>query len=177
MGFAKLREWVGTMTGKGVRWGRDRIGRSAPAFMAASTPALPHLPARRKADIICGSCCFCCENGQLWGVCSLRPVPGGESAGCVCLQCLFCRLCACLPAANFACHAHCPSQHLAPHSRFISPVHLLKVALPPSISFCSVCLCFACHLFMSMCARIIVSQGRRFVVSQGQQFASCETAP
>ena len=23
LGFAKLREWVGTVTGKGDRWGRD----------------------------------------------------------------------------------------------------------------------------------------------------------
>ena len=41
MGFDKLRKWVGTLTGKGDRWGRDRIGRSAPAFLAASTTALP----------------------------------------------------------------------------------------------------------------------------------------
>ena len=55
LGFYKLREWVGTVTGKGDRWGRDRIGRSAPAFLAASTTALPHLPAlhgERQADII-----------------------------------------------------------------------------------------------------------------------------
>ena len=45
MGFDKLREWVGTVTGKGDRWGRDSIGRSAPAFLDASTTALPHLPA------------------------------------------------------------------------------------------------------------------------------------
>ena len=44
MGFSKLREWVGTVTGKGDRWGRDRIGRSAPAFLSASNIALPHLP-------------------------------------------------------------------------------------------------------------------------------------
>ena len=43
MGLYKLREWVGTVTGKGVRWGRDRLGRSAPAFMAANTFALPPL--------------------------------------------------------------------------------------------------------------------------------------
>ena len=29
------------MTGKGVRWGRDRLGRSAPAFLSANTFALP----------------------------------------------------------------------------------------------------------------------------------------
>ena len=45
MGFAKLREWVGTVTGKGDRWGRDRLGRSEPAFLSANTTALPHLPA------------------------------------------------------------------------------------------------------------------------------------
>ena len=43
LGLYKLREWVGTVTGKGDRWGRDSVGRSAPAFMAASTTALPPL--------------------------------------------------------------------------------------------------------------------------------------
>ena len=41
--FDKLREWVGTVTGKGDRWGRDKLGRSEPAFMAASTTVLPPL--------------------------------------------------------------------------------------------------------------------------------------
>ena len=36
------------MTGKGDRWGRDRLGWSAPAFMAASTPALPPLTCTAK---------------------------------------------------------------------------------------------------------------------------------
>ena len=70
MGSFKLREWVGTVTGKGDRWGRDRIGRSAPAFLAASTTALPHLPAlhgERPANFV-GGCCFCCEAGQLLAV-------------------------------------------------------------------------------------------------------------
>ena len=113
MGFSKLREWVGTVTGKGVRWGRDRVGRSAPAFMAASTTALPLLPARREADFIIRQLLFLLRSRPTVGRSFvLRPVPGGESAGCVRLQCLFCRLC--LPAANFACHAHCPHQVLAP---------------------------------------------------------------
>ena len=40
MGFYKLREWVGTVTGKGDRWGRDSVGRSAPAFLAARKAVL-----------------------------------------------------------------------------------------------------------------------------------------
>ena len=55
MGFYKLREWVGTVTGKGDRWGRDRLGRSAPAFLAASTAALPpstYLHGERQANIL-----------------------------------------------------------------------------------------------------------------------------
>ena len=97
MGFYKLRDWVGTVTGKGVRWGRA-VGRSAPAFMAASTTALPHLPAlygKRQANFV-GSCCFaarpancgpfvCCEacaGRRIRWLC-LPAVPC--SAGFVCL--------------------------------------------------------------------------------------------
>jgi len=60
LGLYKLREWVGTVTGKGDRWGRDSVGRSAPAFLAASTTALPpstYLHGERQADVI-GSCCL-----------------------------------------------------------------------------------------------------------------------
>ena len=55
------------MTGKGVSWGRDSVGRSAPAFMAASTTALPPLtctegkPSHRQL-------LFRCETGHLWAV-------------------------------------------------------------------------------------------------------------
>ena len=51
MGFSKLREWVETVTGKGDRWGRNREGRSEPAFLSASTIALPPptCTARREA--------------------------------------------------------------------------------------------------------------------------------
>ena len=112
MGFAKLREWVGTVTGKGDRWGRDRLGRSEPAFL--STTALPHLPARREADFsIVGSCCDCCETRPSAG-CFLRPVPDGESAGCVRLQWLVLRA-VCLPAIPTA------HQHLAPVQHFACP--------------------------------------------------------
>ena len=45
------------MTSKGDRWGRDRLGRSEPAFLRASTTALPHPPARREADVVCSCCC------------------------------------------------------------------------------------------------------------------------
>ena len=111
MGCSKLREWVGTVTGKGDRWGRDRLGRSAPAFMAASTTALPPptCTARREAGQLCRRLLFCCEAGQLLAV-VLRPVPGGESAGCVCLQCLVLRafLFACLVHSAFA----MPTAHL-----------------------------------------------------------------
>ena len=133
------------MTGKGDRWGRDRLGRSAPAFLSASTTALPHLPAlhgERQADVVCSSC-FCCKAGQLLAVC-LRPVPGGESAGCVCLQCPVLQAVFCLP-----CHL------------------CLPCPLPSSVcprSFASVC--FA--LFISMCARIVERV-------KTNMFASCKT--
>ena len=137
MGLSKLREWVGTVTGKGDRWGRDSVGRSAPAFLAASATALPHLPAlhgERQADVICGHCLL--RGRPTAGRCvSSRPVPGGESAGCVRLQCLFCGLCfACL--AIFACHAHCPQQFLPP---FISSCPRSSLLCPRPFHFCFVC--------------------------------------
>ena len=110
MGFAKLREWVGTVTGKGVRWGRDSVGRSAPAFMAASTPALPPLT------------CMASRRHQAAVVFAAKPANCGPFVGCeacagrrirwlCCLQCLFCGLCLpchlCLPCPL-------PSSVLAP---------------------------------------------------------------
>ena len=80
MGVYKLREWVGTVTGKGVRWGRDRVGRSEPALLRASTTALPPPTCMARGRTSSGSGCFCCKAGQLWPF-VLRPVPGGESAG------------------------------------------------------------------------------------------------
>ena len=134
MGFSKLREWVGTVTGKGDRWGRDSVGRSAPAFMAASTTALPPLTCtaigrlQHRRQLL-----FCCEAGQLWPL-VLRPVPDGASAGCVRLQYLFCGLCAChlcLP---------CP----LPFST-VCPRSVCFTLLAP-IQFTM--LLFACHLFI-----------------------------
>ena len=55
MDFYKLREWVGTVTGKGDRWGRNKVGRSEPAFLSASTIALPpinlHCAARGRPTL------------------------------------------------------------------------------------------------------------------------------
>ena len=116
------------MTGKGDRWGRDRIGWSAPAFLAASTTALPPptCTARREAGQLYRRLLFLLRGRPTAGRCvSSRPVPGGEYAGCVRLPCSA----GCVPAR--LCHAHCPS-HLAP---------VLFILL--------------CPLFHSMCARII----------------------
>ena len=137
------------MTGKGDRWGRDRLGRSAPAFLSANIFALPpptctaRQEAGRHLQLL-----FLLQGRPSGPFVSLRPVPSGESAGCVRLQCLFSRLCACPP---FACHTHCPHQRSCPHSSLLCPVQ-----------FCFVCPC------SSMCARIIT-------VCQKQQFASCKT--
>ena len=120
MGFSKLREWVGTVTGKGDRWGRDRLGRSEPAFLRASTTALPHLPAlhgEKQADVGL-QLLFHCEAGHLWPF-VLRPVPGG---GCVRLQCSVLR------AFLFACHS-LPAMPTA--LNVLAPVQLLQVCLPP----------------------------------------------
>ena len=118
------------MTGKGDRWGRDRLGRSEPAFL--STTALPHLPARREADVICG-CVFAARPANC-GPFVLRSVPDGESAGCVCLQ----RFC----SAGFVC-ACC---HFLP----AMPTALLN-SCPRSFAsslLCPYSCAFACHLFI-----------------------------
>ena len=131
MGFSKLREWVGTVTGKGDRWGRNRVGRSEPTFLSASTFALPPstCTARREAGQLCGQLLLCCEAGHLLAVVSLRPVPGGESAGRVRLKCLVLR-----PVCLLA---------------FAMPTALLNI-LPPFILLCL-------PPVHSMCARIVPS--------------------
>ena len=118
----------------------------------------PHLPARREADVI-WQLLFAARPANC-GPFVVRPEPGGESAGCVRLQWLVLRAVFCL-LSIFACHAHCPSHHLAPFI-LLAPVHFASFCLPP---------------VPSMCARITISQGRRFVFSQGQQFASYKTVP
>ena len=123
------------MTGKGVRWGRDSLGRSEPALMAASTTVLPPLTCTARGRRHLRQLLFLLRGWPSVAVVSSRPVPGGESAGCVCLQCLFCRLL--FACCHFACHAHCPSHHLPPFS--------LLCALPRSFCF---------PLFIAMCARI-----------------------
>ena len=152
MGCSKLREWVGTVTGKGDRWGRDRLGRSAPAFL--STIALPHLPARREADVI-WQLLFAAKPANWWP-CVLRPEPGGESAGCVCLQCLFCGLCAC---CHFCLPCPLPSSSSCP----------VQFALPPSIHL----LHFACPRSCPCAPGSPFSRASSLFFSQGQQFASC----
>ena len=104
------------------------------------SPHLPALYSKRQANIV-GSCCFCCEDRHLWPF-VLRPVPDGASAGCVCLQCLFCGLCACLP--------------------FCLPCLLLSTSCPRS-SFASSC--FAPIHFASPLFHCHVRQDRRFRAS------------
>ena len=96
------------MTVKGDRWeGDGRLGRSEPAFLAASTTALPPstCTARREAGQHRLRLLFCCEAGHLRAVCSLRPGPGRSSAVCVRLQwpcsagCVPVRLCHAMPTA------------------------------------------------------------------------------
>ena len=132
----KLREWVGTVTGKGDRWGRDRqVGRSEPAFLAASTTVLPPstCTARREAGQRHLAAVVLLRGLPSAGRCFfLRPVPGGESAGCVCLQCLV-QQAVCLLA--FA--MQCP----LPSSTFLPPFNFILL----------------CPLFISMCARIVVA--------------------
>ena len=166
--FFKLREWVGTVTGKGVSWGRDSVGRSAPAFMAASTPALPPPTCTARGRLhLQAAVVFAARPANCGPFVASRPEPGGESAGCVRLQWLVQQAFCCLPP--FACHAHWPHQHLA-------PVHF---ALPRP-------LCFACHLFLP-CAPgspsvragglLSVRASSLFQTTTSSMFASCKTAP
>ena len=94
--------------------------------MAASITVLPPLTCTASRRHL-RQLLFRCEAGHLVAAVSLRPVPGGESAGCVRLQ----WLCSagCVPAR--LCHAHCP-HHFSP---FISSFALFA-------------------LVQSMCARI-----------------------
>ena len=76
-----------------------------------------------------GSGCVFAARPANWWPFVMRPVPGGESAGCVRLQYLFSRLC--LPACHFACHAHCPSQRSCPHSSLLCPRPFRFIVLCP----------------------------------------------
>ena len=165
MGFAKLREWVGTVTGKGDRWGRDSLGRSEPAFLRASTTALPPptCTARREVQDVVSRCCLL-QGRPTVAVC-LRPEPGGASAGCVRLQYLFCRLCACchsLPAMPTALISSCPS------SFCFAPFILLLLA-PVQCSFC-----FAPFICLLAPVHVHVRQDHRL---SPNMFASCKTVP
>ena len=118
------------MTGKGDRWGGDRLGRSEPAFLSASTIALPpstctarreagqhhlRLFAARPANVCWLLCCFEACAGQI--VCRLCPPAVA----------LFSRLCACSPLPCPLPISSCPRS--------------VCFALPPPVH--------------SMCARII----------------------
>ena len=146
------------MTGKGVRWGRDSVGRSAPAFMAASTTASPPQPnctAKGEADVICSGC-FCRQAGQLWTVCFFKAC-AGRRIRWMCLPAVPVQQALCVPVFIFCLPCPLPSSVLA-------PVQCSSSCFAPFSLLC------ACHLFISMCARIVVS----FVV---QILASCKTAP
>ena len=143
--FDKLREWVGTVTGKGVRWGRDRVGRSAPTFMAASTTALPPLTCMARGRTSSAAVVLAARPAVGWLF--FEACAGRSVCRLCCLQCLVqrafvCLLCLPCPLPS---SSSCPRQHLCPrpfHFCLLAPVH-------------------------SMCARI--------VLCQGQQFASCKT--
>ena len=142
MDLSKLREWVGTVTGKGDRWGRAsrEVCARLPGCQHHCTPPIYLHCTTRGRPTSSAAVVFAARPANCW-LCVLRPVPGGESAGCVCLQCLFCGLCAC--CSLFACHAHCPHQVLA-------PIHCAS-----SISFCFVCPCsFPCAPGSASCTTV-----------------------
>ena len=134
--FYKLREWVGTGQAKALGGVGTEVGRSEPAFMAASTTVLPHLPARRAGRQHL-QLLFLLRGWPSVAVC-LRPEPGGGSAGCV--ACSACSA-GCVPAFTLCLPCPLPFSSFAP----------VQGCLPPSIQPC-----FVCHLFIAMCARIVV---------------------
>ena len=100
--------------------GGRRLGRSEPAFRVPAPPYSLHQPAmhdRRPANFICGRC-FAARPANCW-LFVLRPVPGGESAGCVACSGL-------VQQAVLAFHL-C---HFMPTALIVCPV-LFNFALPP----------------------------------------------
>ena len=158
MCFSKLREWVGTATGKGDRWGRDRVGRSEPAFLSGQhhrTPSINLHCTARGRPTLSAAVVVCCENGHLWPF-VLRPVPDGASAGCICLQ----RLC----STGFV---------LPVHPLPAMPTALLNVLAPVQVRFAPISfasVCFPCSL---PCAPGSV----RASSLSPNMFASCKTVP
>ena len=125
------------MTGKDDRWGRDSVGRSAPAFMAASITALPPLTCTASRHHL-WQLLFLLRGWPSAAVVSLRPVPGGESAGCVRLQWPVLQAFVCLPslpamptALLINVLAPVPVS-FAPHQVCFAPVHLLHCCFPCS---------------------------------------------
>jgi len=151
------------VTGKGDRWGRDRIGRSAPAFLSASTLHSPHLPARREVQDVVGSCCLLQGRptvGRLFlEACARRRVSRLLYLPAVPVQQAFC----CLPP--FACHAHCPHHKFLPPFSLLSPsshsIHLLLFASPVH-----------CHVRQDRLGPAVCLQP-----CHTNMFASCKTAP
>ena len=129
MGLSKLREWVGTVTGKGDRWGRDKLGRSAPAFLAASTTALPPptCTARREASRHCLRLLLFAARPANCGRCLFEACAGRR------IRWL------CLPAVP--CSAGCVPVHPLPAmpTALINALAPVQVCLPPFI--CFVCPC------------------------------------
>jgi len=125
------------VTGKGDRWGRDRLGRSEPAFLSASTIALPpsnlHCTAR-PANVI-WQLLFFCKAGQLLAVVFLEACAGRRFRR-LCPPAVACSA-GCVPVARL-CHAMPTALNV------LAPVHFALFA--------------PCH---SMCARINSLQAAR----------------
>ena len=103
---------------------------------------------------------------------SLRPVPDGESAGCVRLQWIVLRAVCLLP--HFACHTHCPSHHLPPFSLLcprpvLAPFICFKFACPQSIHFCFAPVPFPCAPGSVRASSLSPCHTNKF--------ASCKTVP
>ena len=129
--FYKLREWVGTVTGKGDRWGRNRVGRSEPAFLSAITIALPPptCTARREAGPRRLAAVVLLRGRPSGGRCFFEACAGRRVRRlCPPAVALFSGLCACSP---LPCQAHCP-QRSSPRSVFVLHCPLFIPCAPGS---------------------------------------------
>ena len=130
MGFLyKLREWVGTVTGKGVRWGRDSLGRSEPAFLRASTTVLPPFTCTARGQPTSSAAVVLAARPANCGPFGCFEACAGRRIRWLCLPAVLVlrAVCACLslPAMPTALNSSCP------RSILLAPVHFAPLCFAP----------------------------------------------
>ena len=119
------------MTGKCDRWGRDRVGRSEPAFLSASTIALPPINLHCTAigrPTSSGSCCFAARPANCWLL--FLEACAGQIIRRLCPPAVVCSA-GCVPAVPSLPAMPTAHVHFAP----------VQVCLPRSVHCAFVCPC------------------------------------